>query len=256
MQNEITFNKPNRLGFLSGSTIKIIACLSMLIDHIGYLFFPFENIFRIIGRLAFPLFTYFIQEGSYYTKKPLKRILLLFGLSILFLIVYYIVDGYIYINVFVSFSISALCIYILDKGKAWAFKSKDYGFKLSLTLFSVALLLTPVYYLYSYFTADYDFAGVLLPILVSLVYFKKYNAPKYLCVLDDYHIRMILFGIGLLLLLNSVSLSAQPYQVLSIIPLIFYNGKPGIKKIKYGFYLFYPLHLVILYAIYYLMYLM
>ena len=42
--------------FLSGNMLKIIAAISMLIDHIGYMFFPDVIIFRIIGRLAFPIF--------------------------------------------------------------------------------------------------------------------------------------------------------------------------------------------------------
>ena len=250
--DEALYNKPNRLGILSGSTIKIIACISMLIDHIGYMFFPYEPIFRIIGRLAFPLFAFFIAEGSYYTKKPLRRILLLLALAIVFLVSYYIVDKTIYLNAFISFAISALCIYILNKGKEWAFKDNDYLPKLLLTLFIVGAILVPVYHLYQIYRVDYKFAGVLLPILVSLVYFKKYNAPRYLKVLDNYYIRMILYSIGLALLIKNGSLECQHYCILSIIPLLFYNGKPGIKKLKWGFYLFYPLHLVILYAIYYL----
>ncbi|MBQ2889378.1 MAG: conjugal transfer protein TraX, partial [Clostridia bacterium] len=38
---------------LSSNKLKIIAAISMLIDHIGYMFFPDILIFRIIGRLAF-----------------------------------------------------------------------------------------------------------------------------------------------------------------------------------------------------------
>ena len=255
MIHEILYEKPNRLGILSGSTIKIIACISMLIDHIGYLFFPYGDEYRIIGRIAFPLFAYFIAEGSYYTKKPLKRILILFSLSILFIIAYYIVDGYIYINVFTSFSISALCIYILDKGKTWAFKSKDYLPKLILTLFVISLIIIPVYYLYKDVKADYEIMGVLLPIIISLVYFKKYNAPKYLCAFDNYYVRMILFIIGLIFLHKYSDFYVQEYQALALIPLILYNGKPGNKKMKWGFYLFYPVHMVVLYGIYYLMHL-
>jgi hypothetical protein len=38
----------------------------------------------------------------------------------------------------------------------------------------------------------------------------------------------------------------QFYCLFAIIPLIFYNGKPGTKKLKYAFYIFYPAHLVII----------
>ena len=47
---------------LSGNALKIIAAISMVIDHTGMLIFPGEDIFRIIGRLAFPIFAFFIAE--------------------------------------------------------------------------------------------------------------------------------------------------------------------------------------------------
>lgn len=61
--------------------LKAIAMLSMLIDHIGLLFFPEQDWFRQIGRLAFPLFAFFLAQGFIYTssrKKYFSR-LLLFG---------------------------------------------------------------------------------------------------------------------------------------------------------------------------------
>ncbi|MBO5782826.1 MAG: conjugal transfer protein TraX, partial [Clostridia bacterium] len=56
----------NKLRFLSGNSIKILAALAMVIDHVGLLFFPFDPVFRMIGRLAFPLFAYMIAEGCKY----------------------------------------------------------------------------------------------------------------------------------------------------------------------------------------------
>lgn len=57
---------------LSNNALKIIAMLSMLIDHTGLMIFPEYKIFRIIGRLAFPIFAYMIAEGCFYTKKQKK----------------------------------------------------------------------------------------------------------------------------------------------------------------------------------------
>ena len=57
-------------------TLKWIAIISMLIDHIGLVLFPEEQIFRIIGRLAFPIFAYTLTEGFLHTgniKKYLIR---------------------------------------------------------------------------------------------------------------------------------------------------------------------------------------
>lgn len=48
--------------------IKIIALISMVIDHIGAYLFPEILIFRVIGRLAFPLFAFSLAEGFIYSK--------------------------------------------------------------------------------------------------------------------------------------------------------------------------------------------
>ena len=60
--------------------IKLLACLTMLIDHAGKMLFPHIPEMRLIGRLAFPLFAYGIAVGAVYTRNPivyLKRIVLL-----------------------------------------------------------------------------------------------------------------------------------------------------------------------------------
>ena len=73
---ELSFNKPYEV--LSANKLKLIALISMTIDHIGLLFFPYTIIFRILGRFAFPIFAYFIAVGCYYTHNKLKHFLHLF----------------------------------------------------------------------------------------------------------------------------------------------------------------------------------
>lgn len=58
--------------------LKVIAMVTMLIDHIGYLFFPSMMIFRTIGRIAFPIFAYLIGVGYEHTSSLKKYILRLF----------------------------------------------------------------------------------------------------------------------------------------------------------------------------------
>ena len=55
--------------------IKMIAALTMLIDHIGIVFSPTIYAYRIIGRLSMPLYAYCIARGFYYSKQhhTLKR---------------------------------------------------------------------------------------------------------------------------------------------------------------------------------------
>ena len=62
--------------------LKLVAMISMLIDHTGKMLFPQYRIMRIIGRLAFPLYAYCIAVGGVYSKNKLKYLsrILLMGL--------------------------------------------------------------------------------------------------------------------------------------------------------------------------------
>ena len=71
----MTDSKP-RICVLSGNMLKIIAAVSMFIDHMGAVLFPGVMIFRILGRIAFPIFAFMIAEGCRYTKNRIKYFLL------------------------------------------------------------------------------------------------------------------------------------------------------------------------------------
>lgn len=61
-----------------------LAMLTMLIDHIGAVWFPQDSTLRIIGRLAFPLYAYAIVIGYFRTRnlnRYLTRMAVLAGLS-------------------------------------------------------------------------------------------------------------------------------------------------------------------------------
>ena len=61
-----------KIRFLSGNMLKVIAAITMTVDHIGVIFFPSSNILRIIGRIAFPIFAFMIAEGCKYTKNKFR----------------------------------------------------------------------------------------------------------------------------------------------------------------------------------------
>ena len=68
-----------KYGFLSGSVLKILACVFMFIDHLGVIIFPDVYILRAVGRLAMPIFAWMLAEGCFYTKNKLNH----FNLSVM-----------------------------------------------------------------------------------------------------------------------------------------------------------------------------
>ena len=81
---------PTRRGYLSGSTLKLIAVITMLIDHIGAFIlsdlpageivllatgdftFTVYNAFRLVGRTAFPIYCFLIAEGAVHTRNRIR----------------------------------------------------------------------------------------------------------------------------------------------------------------------------------------
>ena len=55
-----------KIQILNGTALKSIAALIMVIDHIGYMFFPKVIWIRKVGRLSFPIFAFCVAEGFFY----------------------------------------------------------------------------------------------------------------------------------------------------------------------------------------------
>ncbi len=234
----------NKIGYLSGSALKIIAAILMVIDHVGVRMFPSEEIFRQLGRISFPIFCFFIAEGCHYTRNKLKKILTLFVMEAVFLSVYYAYTGEYYPSIFFTFFFSVLMIYLLDFLKKWSLEKFNISkLLLSLLIFLAACIL--LYYCCDYLELQYGFYGVMIPVFVALFDFKDYEAGVFKH-LDSFYVRLFMLALGTLLLSLFVGYSLQIYSLFAIPLVALYNGKPGIKRLKYGFYLFYPLHLVLI----------
>lgn len=96
--------------------LQLLAMSTMLIDHIGYLFFPSEVTWRIIGRIAFPLYAYGIVLGYRYTRNIKKYMLRLFILAIISQVPFSLAfDETFALNVIVTLFLSLLVIYLLDQ---------------------------------------------------------------------------------------------------------------------------------------------
>ncbi len=222
---------------MSGFVLKMIAVVIMIIDHTGLFFFPEAQWLRIIGRIGFPIFAYFIAEGFTYTRSRIKYFLRIFVLALICQLVYGFVGDFKTMCILVTFSCSLILMETWDRA-AKAYRQKRNG-TFSLYLLLLLSLLFGFYIFCQHFSVDYGFAGILTPFLVSL--FKRKPG------------KLAAMGFAVLLITLEVYLAIfswiQLYAFLSIPLIALYNGKPGRYRMKYFFYLFYPLHLAALYII-------
>ena len=229
----------------SASTLKLLAALLMLVDHVGLQFFPYEPSFRIIGRLSFPIFAYFLAEGCRYTRNKMRHFLLVFLLGVACETAYVLYTHEIEGNILLTFSASILLIYALQLLKRCIAGGKPLQIVLSAILFGSAVAVA--YPVSMCLDLDYGFAGVLLPLFVTALDYKEGETPAFLKRYDRLPYKLCSFFLGLLFLVYTKGFSSlQVYCLLSILPLSLYNGTPGTKRIKYWFYVFYPAHLLLL----------
>ena len=213
---------------LSGNQLKLLALLLMTVDHIGMELFPYSMAWRIIGRLAMPIFAYMIAEGCSHTRNKGAYLLRLVAVAALCQIVYFFVMDSLYQCIFVTFSLSVGVTVLLDLarekgGAAW--------------LLPVAGI-TAVWYICEElparipgFDVDYGFWGVMLPVII--------------CLGKTRQLRFVLAGAGLALLCARYG-GIQWYAMGALLLLLLYNGQRGKRNIKWLFYLYYPAHLVAL----------
>ena len=212
---------------LSGNALKLIAALSMLLDHAGLLLFPGNALLRILGRLAFPIFAFMIAQGCKYTRSRGRYFGQLFGLALACQTVYFLVDGSMYLSVLFTFSLAALMIFALQHCR-----EKPTAFRYLLFAAAVAA----VFILNQIFTIDYGFWGCMVPLFAALPLGTKY---------DENPVNVAALGFGLLMLaLDSVPL--QFWSLAAVPLLLLYSGKRGKRNMKYFFYIFYPAHLAVL----------
>ena len=210
---------------LNTFTLKIIAIISMLIDHIGHIFFPEVMLFRIVGRIAFPIFAYVLAEGIYYTKDITKYMLRLGIFAILSEIPYDLaimgsVLEFSHQNVFFTLFFGVFLFWIYKK------ITHD-GWRLA----TLVIMLFTVIFLCQWLHTDYSDIGILLIFVFYMYRDKKVG-------------KLVLAGALFLGLTGGLQL----YALLALPLIALHNGEQG-PKIKSFFYLFYPAHLLILYIV-------
>ena len=117
--------------------LKLVAMLSMVVDHVGLVFFPQIVALRIVGRIAFPIFASGIADGYRYTSNLKMYLFRLLFFGVISQVPYMIMAGKYDLNILFSFALSLLFIFALDKKKYWLglsvllfifFIKCDYGF--------------------------------------------------------------------------------------------------------------------------------
>ncbi|MBQ8840958.1 MAG: hypothetical protein IJ004_06540 [Clostridia bacterium] len=95
--------------------LKIIALITMTIDHVGYFLYPTEQWLRIIGRIAFPIFAFLIAEGCRYTRNKKKYFITMLIFAVVCQVAMSIATGSLTMNIFVTFIFSQLMIFAFDQ---------------------------------------------------------------------------------------------------------------------------------------------
>ncbi len=206
-------------------TLKIIGIISMFIDHYHYIIGGSE-ILNIIGRVSFPIFSFVLVEGYKHTR-DFRKYLLRIGISgVLFQIPIWILKYTETLNIFFTLFLGLLSMYIYDK-------YNSYVSKIMIIPIGIAAVLLKV---------DYGIYGILLIMCFYLGYDNKYMRIVFPLLLNIWvYFDSRIFDIA----------KIQIYSILGLVPIFFYNGEKG-KNAKYFFYIFYPLHFILLEAVKYI----
>jgi hypothetical protein len=226
-----------RIQFLNGFHLKLIAICTMLIDHMGYTLFPGVMWLRCVGRVAFPIFCFLIAEGCVYTHDRKKYALRLLVFALLSEIPYNLMNsGMIWDpydqNVLWTLLLGALVCWLMD----WALKKCT---PLSFMLTGAVML--AAYWLLEIGNTDYGGWGMLL----VAAFYGVHRAPSGAVV------KMIAQAFGLAFFSIGVMggyLSIELWSLAALVPIWLYNGQRGFsnKAVQYGFYAFYPVHILAL----------
>ena len=258
---------------LNNTQLKIIACISMFLDHFGAIFiyelikmsentlltsnpmftFALQNrnllieiysLLRIIGRIAFPIYCFLIVEGFIHTKNVYKYCIRLFIFALLSEFAFDIGFNHSLLeftsnNVFFTLGLGLLLLIVVSKIRNIILTFKDKSNKFFL-IFGICLMSFGIVFLFmeladNILSSDYGFSGVLC--ILCMYVFRKNIGFGYS------------LGVFITYLLNNSYL--QLYALFGLFFVLRYNGEKG-KSIKYLFYLYYPLHILLIAGICYL----
>lgn len=217
---------------LTSNQLKLIAMITMTIDHIGCFLFPNILWLRMIGRLAMPIYAYFIAEGCRYTRSMPKYLATMVITAVVCQIVTFL-TGSLYQCILVTFSMSIGLVWLLKQAKKtkhplwWLLLAAAVGAVWFVTESLPALLPG------TDFDVDYGFLGALMPVVLWLI------PRKPLKLLVTAGFLFLIYDAGVLFL---CALGA-------VVLLALYNGQRGKAKLKWLFYAYYPLHIAVIHIV-------
>lgn len=231
-----------KFGIFSNNVLKIIACITMLIDHMGVVLFPKITILRIIGRIAFPIFAFLLAEGCYYTRNKIRHLLVISGFAVVMQVVLFLATRMTDFSIFIHFSIAVLLCLVIDLIEKFIKERKVIvSIALILSFLISVIMLILIDKNTTYFFSNYGLYGIFVPVVLYII--RKYIKHVHLLV------SIIVICLSMVLMHFFTVWIYQLYGMVACVFILLYNGKKGKYNLKYLFYIFYPLHLVILYAI-------
>lgn len=221
---------------LSQEALKLIACITMFIDHFGYAIvmeLPFSFVpdlyyaCRILGRIAFPIYCFLLAEGMRRTRSPKKYILrLAIGILLAELPFDILFEGgfsWAGQSVMVTLTLGALMLLCMQKAEKKWMKT---------------LLVLPFAFIADICKSDYGGWGVGMIAVFALI---DGVGLQTICVL-------LLSFMKTSARIPHIGIPLRTFAVLAMIPISCYSGvkRTQSKAIQWMFYVFYPAHLVLL----------
>ena len=226
-----------RIPFLNGFHLKLIAICTMFIDHLGYTLFPGDLWLRCVGRVAFPIFCFLIAEGCVYTHDRRKYALRLLAFALLSEIPFNLMnsgavwDRY-HQNVLWTLLAGALVCWLMD----WALKNRR-----ALAFVLTALVMAAAFFLLERLNTDYGGWGMLLVVM----FYGVHRAPGGAVSKTIAQ----LFGLTFFSLASMGGyVSIELWSLVALVPIWLYRGRQGChsKPFQYACYAFYPVHMLLL----------
>lgn len=219
---------------LTNNQLKVIAMVTMTVDHVGFLLFPRLLLLRYIGRLAFPIYAYMVAEGCSHTKSLPKYLGSMAIMALLCQLVAFVAQQTLQQCILVTFTLSIVLIMLLKLAREKPSAAMWTLFAAAVAGVFIITQMLPQWLPNTDFMVDYDFLGVMLPVCVYAA--KDKRAKLTACAVC-------------LALLAITGWSGQWLALMALPLLALYNGSRGTWKLKWVFYLYYPAHLAALWLL-------